>query len=238
MPVIIKNKNLRWDKAIPYAVDPKFSKDKKKLRKLIADFNAKIGKDVFIPYDEMSHVYYVLIMEGADSSIGCELKDQGYQELRVRIDSTARIPRSPKTGPANLYHEMGHCCGLGHTYFHSGCNFPKVLAEDGINKLIYDGNKPKYENFGQAYVESCMHYTPSAFVNNEEKHLTYICEQCNGNYRRIDILINWLSGQSGEIYPEILAKAKLLKEYWTFDAGFMMKISDADKAAILKVLGY
>jgi hypothetical protein len=156
MPAIVKNPSKRWNKVIPYKIENATIQN---LETLIGDFNRHFSTPIFVPYTNQKD--YVVFQNGADSPIG----KQG-EEQKLKCTST------------NLYHEMGHCCGLGHTYFHTGCkNFTDMF--EGIDKQAFYLKKGDYENQGNAFQNSMMAYKPDSFTSSHR--IKRIIQACGGN---------------------------------------------------------
>ena len=77
-----------------------------------------------------------------------------------QILKISTVTESSKGG--NLYHEMGHAMGLGHSYFNTGCrNFTDLFR--GVDKVAFNSVKGGYTNHGSAFVDSMMVYNPDYF---------------------------------------------------------------------------
>lgn len=144
MPAIVKNADRRWKDHVPFTVDRTFAKGRNWVLGKVFEFNSKVGHNVFVPR-ESGEANYAEFKNGSDSPIG--MQGNGMQALRCREN--------------NLFHEMGHCVGLGHTYFHSKSRLPELF--EGTDRDAYTESSATYQDQGFADVDSVMGYTPGVF---------------------------------------------------------------------------
>lgn len=147
MPAIVANLKNRWTDHVPFTVDKTFARGRTWLLGKVLEFNQRVGRNVFVTM-ESNEAHYVVFKNGHNSPIGMQLS--GVQELKC--DDT------------NLFHEMGHCLGLGHTYFHTASRLPALF--DGADEEAFTASKNTYVDQGLADVDSAMGYTPGVFVNS------------------------------------------------------------------------
>jgi hypothetical protein len=138
--------------------------------KRVEDFNRAVGKTIFLPR-RFGRANYVRIAPGAaQSNIGML---GGEQTLYYTNNSKYSI-----------YHEMGHCVGLGHEYFHPGwpyratllgicpcnthlqmlaCNHMPFNAPHRLHKLAFLQAVGRYNHVGVYDARSIMNYNPNNF---------------------------------------------------------------------------
>ena len=99
-----------WGSYVPYTFENEVDRNEW-IKDKIDDFNSKFSTPIWKPRDGETDYVEIASKKGSSGGHG---KKGRMQELKV---STATDSRSG----GNLYHEMGHAMGLGHTYFHTGC---------------------------------------------------------------------------------------------------------------------
>lgn len=166
MPVVISDSNKHWNKEIPYEI----KRDKEvKLKKLIESFNAAMEADIFVPRNSQKD--YVVFKKGGNSPLG---KQGNPQELKVLLKGEGQ-GKSEEERNANVFHEMGHCCGLGHSFFHSKSQLHTLFGV--TDTQAYATNlKVGYEDILDANISTMMAYSPSAFSNSPR--ILRIAEAC------------------------------------------------------------
>ncbi len=153
MPAIVANQETRWQDHVPYVIDA--SVNRIWLLGKIVEFNTRAGRNVFVQRtDEADYAWF---RPGANSPVG---KQGNAQDLRFNA--------------SNLFHEMGHCVGLGHVYFHRGSELPALF--EGNDRLAYDGSRGHYADQGFANVDSMMGYTPTVFPDSPR--VRRVCAWC------------------------------------------------------------
>lgn len=144
MSALVADKTNRWPGYVPYVIgELGGSMTSIWLRGKIFEFNTACRHDVFVPRREETD--YIEIVPGGDSPIG--VQHIGKQHCRVSA--------------TNLYHEMGHALGLGHTYYTAGCKIHTLFKK--VDKTSYDGGISGYISFGAPNEPSMMAYSPNAF---------------------------------------------------------------------------
>ncbi len=154
MPASVANPARRWQDHVPYVIDA--SVNRIWLLGKIVEFNTRVGRNVFVQRtDEADYARFV--SPGANSPVG---KQGNAQDLRFN--------------DRNLFHEMGHCVGLGHVYFHRGSDLPALF--EGNDRLAYDVSRGDYADQGFANVDSMMGYTPTVFPDSPR--VRRVCALC------------------------------------------------------------
>lgn len=267
MPAIVLNPNNRWPEHVPYVIDDCIN-NKIWLRGKILEFNTRVGRNVFVPQTDEPN--YARFVPGADSPIGMQ---GNVQVLRCNEN--------------NLFHEMGHCVGLGHTYFHSGAQLRGLF--EGVDLLAFNASAATYTDQGFADVDSMMAYSPPSFTTSPR--IQRICILCQNNrhlllnnaapQRDLQTLIdlrgapavasfraqfeaasrvpavfrnrnhfkvagrwtqisvsdyNALRSLDPDDLNQFKADIVIVRKYWKFDVGFMMRVSDDDVKAVRAVL--
>lgn len=134
------------------------------------EFNRAVGKTIFVTRNvRLGHHDYVVMRAGsAQSNIG---RNGGCQTLNYAANNKYSI-----------YHEMGHCVGLGHEYFHpnwtlrerllgicpcrtyaamNNCSHLDAFDRRTIHKLAFLLSVSKYIQFGIYDRRSIMSYNPN-----------------------------------------------------------------------------
>lgn len=177
MPAYITDNSKRWGQYVPYVFKDNDARNEW-IETKISELNNMFTRPIFKQRENEDD--YVEIDKGSNSPIG---KQGGKQVLNCSTDSESR-----KGG--NLYHEMGHCMGLGHTYFHTGCtNFTGLF--ENLDKTTFDNEKGKYSDYGLNYVDSMMVYSPGAFINSPR--IQRVIKGCNNDRTKLNTFKNDLS---------------------------------------------
>ena len=184
MPAIVKTlNNWRWPTSgVPYSLRQGIS-DVDWLKQAIDQFNTSAGRQVFVPRGTQADYAEFDNDPGANSAIG---KQGGMQLV--------------KWNQKNLFHEMGHCAGLGHTYFHSGSRLPKLF--EATDKKAFEASREVYADFELADVASMMAYSPNSFVSSPR--IALVCKLCGGTRLKLDDARKVVTGLVGAL--ELLAK--------------------------------
>jgi hypothetical protein len=113
--------------------------------KRIEEFNRAVGKTLFITR-KFNQASYVKIEAGAaQSNIGMK---GGVQTCNFGVNDLYSI-----------FHELGHCVGLGHEYFHNRCPFIGRIT--GLHRDIYSQAVVKYTSYAAYDGLSIMNYNPA-----------------------------------------------------------------------------
>ena len=265
MSAIVSAEGNRWKDHVPYVFGDGVGKIW--LLGKILEFNTRVGHNVFVPRtDERDYARF--IMPGANSPIGM----QGNEQVL-------------RCNQSNLFHEMGHCVGLGHTYFHTRARLPDLFERVDRNSFL--ASRGIYADQGFSDIDSMMGYSPQSFLGSPR--ISRVCMLCANNRRlltraqralqtlielrgqapaatvaakfRVALQIpgnfnrrampfkvggHWVQTRVTDyddlraLDPDDLAQFSAdittVKDYWTFDAGFMMRVSDDDVRAIRAVL--
>jgi hypothetical protein len=147
MSVWTKDPNKYWTKGIPYVLveGSSYSGTFKKsdLVAKIEEFNRTVGKTIFYPRDNEAD-YVEFKYPGANSPIG---KQGGKQQLGYDEN--------------NMFHEMGHCIGMGHQHLYALWPISKFLQ--GVNKDEWEVNQFTYKFDNKYDNTSVMCYPLDAF---------------------------------------------------------------------------
>lgn len=118
--------------------------------KRIEEFQRALGKTLFLVrrFDQPN---YVDFRPGGEHSSDIGMKG-GPQVLGYE-------PRSYYS----LFHEMGHCLGLGHEYFHHRWPYRAALLDaNSLHTMAFQASVGKYTAFGDFDSESIMSYSPAS----------------------------------------------------------------------------
>lgn len=264
MPAIVSNQQNRWQDHIPYVIGPGIARVW--LLGKILEFNTRVGRNVFVGRTDEQN--YACFVPGANSPIGMQGNMQNLMCNR-----------------GNLFHEMGHCVGLGHTYFHGRSRLPGLF--EGVDRAAFLQSAGIYSEQGFADVDSMMAYSPPSF--NASPRIQRVCVLCQNNRlslpaarqnlqpliglrrrpaaarpaaqfqvalqipavfrnRRMHFKIagHWAGTQVNDynilrtLDPNDLAQFEadlvIIRDYWKFNDGFMMRVSDDDVKAIRAVV--
>jgi Astacin (Peptidase family M12A) len=146
-----------WGGSIPYVIadeNPLFAQDH------IYAFNARVGKEVFVPGENESD--YVEFKESSGHAT-CKIGKQGGKQ-------TLNYGRSD----ASIFHEMGHCAGLGHENFHTGWPARSVLMDrknNSLHAMAFQRNQSKYQNVTSYDRLSVMLYGSKSLGVSEQQFL-------------------------------------------------------------------
>jgi len=135
-----------WGRSIPYVIadkNPVFAQNH------INAFNARVRKKLFVPrQNESDYVEFRESHGHATCKIG---KQAGKQTLHYRRTD------------ASIFHEMGHCAGLGHENFHTGWPARGILMDPTNNTLhamAFLRNQANYRDITSYDRLSVMLYSP------------------------------------------------------------------------------
>lgn len=264
MPAIVSSAINRWRDHVPYVISEAMPRIW--LLGKVLEFNTRVGRNVFV--GRTNEPNYACFVPGAHSPVGMQ---GGKQDLKCNKD--------------NLFHEMGHCVGLGHTYFHSRAELPGLF--EGVDQDAYRVSRGGYADQGFADVDSMMGYTPQSFGGSPR--IKRVCVLCSNNQAllpqgqgALQTLISLrrqpepasrvakfqmggqipiefrnhlmhfkIGGDWSELrindyeglraldpndLAQFAADLTIVKRYWRFSAGFMLRVSDDDVQAIRAVL--
>ncbi len=151
MAAIISGDDYRWPhNHVPYVID-RTRPRREEVKSYIDNFNREAGMEVFTP--RRAESYYVKVGLGGDCEIGCRRKAD--QELNVRLPGEAASASAVESG--NVFHEMGHAAGFGHTVYETGISINQSF--DRSDSEIYDHMRGKYTTISDSSnAESMMKY--------------------------------------------------------------------------------
>lgn len=172
MGVWLSDNTKYWKTGIPYTANGMKQKDEESLIALIDAFNRTIKKEIFRQWkDEDDYVEFKLSVgySAAASPVG---KQGGKQLLLFTFK--------------DLYHEMGHCCGLGHEHYQPHWELEYLLGgldKDDYNKQTGD---QKYANNNKYNIESVMCYPLGSLSTSQDLNavLTAINAEARQQQRR------------------------------------------------------
>jgi hypothetical protein len=155
MAVIVKDEKKRWPYGqIPFEIEALTKIQCKELGARIGEFNKTIGIDLFVPRPQAQNKIDYVEFRCADGGQCVVGRNGGKQVLSFGLSPTKQGDWS------SVWHEMGHCTGLGHENFHVG---NPNLSQDPIFLEHFSTVKDKYNSYFDFDPLSIMMYGEGAY---------------------------------------------------------------------------